>query len=192
MPSKIVVLGETPWLMNKLYFLVPLVGVLAFGGFYWPYLRQHEAHLVEQRRVADLAQNEATRVRLAAQAEAVRQANLVLEQRRQERALQAQLEDSRQKARVDAELRRSAAFDREKSLRSQLSRLRGDLESRQAIVARAENQKLELEREQRFLEAHVRDVVADRDPYVRLLESLETAEARVSPSNSPKGASLSP
>lgn len=172
--------------MNKLYVILPLAGLVVFGGFYWRYQRHYEARVTEERRLAKLVHEEDVRRQLAAQALVVQEANAALELRKQERAAQAQLEATWQQARFEAEQSRTAVLDRERKLRTQIDHVRTELEKTQNALTRIEERKHELERERLFLAEHVKDAESNRATFYGLVEKLEAVESR-NPAVAPTG-----
>src|SRR5262249_55094697 len=112
----------------------------------------------------------------AAQRQAMEQARQAMAARKEEKERKEALEASQKQARTDLEQRRSTATEQVWRLRPQVDRLRSELDIAKAAVARNEERKRELEREQEFLVRDGQAVEANRDTYYRLLEKLETAE----------------
>jgi len=162
--------------MNKAYVIAPLVGLLAFGGFYGFYKHSHDARQAAQEQADELARTEKLRAENALKVAAHLQATQALEQRKQERAAQLRLEASRAQATFEAERRRDTEVARVRKLQSQLTRLQDEAGTTRTALTRAEQQKSELEREQRFLAEQVKATGIDRDLYLRLLDEMAAAE----------------
>lgn len=162
--------------MNKVYLLAPLAALLAFGSFYWKHARAHEVRLAEIARAEVLAREQKKAQRAAEQQRAMEQAGLVIAQRQREREEKERADEAYKQTQHELEQRRNRAADQMRRIRPQLDRLRLELEATQAAIARGEEQKRELQREQMFLADYVRAAESNRDAFYRLLEKLEAVE----------------
>ncbi len=162
--------------MKTIYAVAPLAGLLLFGSFYWKHARLHAQREAEQEQRELLARQEKS-ARLHRERElATAQAKITLARRQQERAEKEQEAEARRAARAALEQRRTVALEQTRKLRPQLDRLRLEIESVTAAVARAEDHARELRLEQAFLTDYVRQAEANRQTHYEILERLEAAE----------------
>jgi len=174
--------------MNKIYALVPLVGLLLFGGYYWKHSRLHAARLDAIQRIEETARQERRAKEAADRAHAHDQAALTLALRKQERAEKDRLESAQKQARLALEQRRDAAAERAHRLRPQRDRLHSEIVTIAAALARAEERKRELQDEKAFLAEYVRTAEANQNAIQRLLETAETIERNHAAAPPPGGA----
>jgi len=162
--------------MHKIYALAPLVGLLLFGSYYWKHARLHEARMTEIARLEDIAKQARRAEQGAARTKAEEQARITIAQRKQEREEKDRLEEAQKQARLGLEQRRNAAMEQARKLRPQIDRLRSDLQTIDAAIARSEERKRELQQEQTFLTGYVKEAEANRNTFYGLLQKLETVE----------------
>ena len=167
--------------MKKPYVIVPMLGLILFGGLYWNHLGKQEARAAGHQRLEEAATQEHARLLAAERILALQQAAASVERRKQEKAQQAQLEESQRQGQQEAEHRRSIAVEANRKLRARLERHRADLAALQKDLAQIEERKVELQREQQFLAEHVREVEANRDAFYQLLEKVEARERQPVP-----------
>jgi hypothetical protein len=175
--------------MKKIYVIGPLAGLLVFGGIYWQHAEKHAAQLAQVKLDEERAREEKRVQQDAARRLAMEQATAALAKRNAERAEKERIEEAQKLARAELETRRNTAFDRTRRLRPTIDRLRSEIETLNAAIARNEERKRELEQEQVFLADYVRQAEANRATIYAVLEKLESVEIRrIAPPNSPSQA----
>lgn len=162
--------------MKRIYVLGPLVGLLVFGVFHWQHAKAHAARQVEIARQTEDARKAKEAEHAAARAQATEQARLAVLRRNQERAEEEKTEEARRQLKAELEQRRDTAIERAHRLRPQLDRLRSEIETVTAALARNEDRRRELEQEQAFLAGFVRQAETNREEFYRVLAQLEAAE----------------
>ena len=156
--------------MNKVYFLAPLLALLAFSGVYASYrsgFKERELARVVQAEADLKAKNEAEQAaRKAAMADAIRAA----EQRKAEKLAREEKEKAEKEARQLAIDARDKAYrEQEKSAR-QIERVKKEIETEQAALATLAAARKEAEAEKAFLV----DFVAKAQANVQALQALLT------------------
>jgi colicin import membrane protein len=162
--------------MNKVYLIIPLIGLLIFGGFYYNFTRKYEdrarevAAKVEQERKDRAARDIASRD-LAIKAAVETQARRKIEREKKEAA-----EEAKRVARQEAEDQRVRAFDDRNKLREQDARLKKDLEEVKAAIAKVADEKKRHLDEGAFLKTYVKQAEANVKYYYDLLDKIAAAE----------------
>jgi hypothetical protein len=159
--------------MNKIYLFVPMIAVAVFAAVYAPSRRRYDADMASLAEARQRASEEKARQQEAAKVAAHQQATAALERRTLERLDREAQEEAQRQARADAEQRVKDSFAREGQLRVELARLKEEVDDERADIVRLERQKntLVVERERHAF--FVYQAVADRKPYLELLEKLE-------------------
>jgi uncharacterized protein (DUF3084 family) len=162
--------------MNKLYILIPVIGLAVFGVFYMNFTKSYEAKIAEAKVKADNERKEKAKRDVAAREEAIKAAIQAQEKRKLEREEKERAEEAKKKARQDAEDNRQRAFDDRKRTREQAERLKKDVEAVKADVAKLEEQRKSHLEEQKFLKDYVKQAEANVKYYYDLIDKLEAAE----------------
>lgn len=162
--------------MNKLYFIIPFVGVLIFGGFYYQFAKGHEAKLVQIKVDAENAKKEKARKQEEDRKIAVAAALKSSQLRADENAKKKQLEEDKKTARELAEDKRLRANSDKNRLTDQSRRLKKDLDEVQEEIKKLELEKKTLQDEQAFLREYVKKANDNVSYYQGLLEKIASAE----------------
>ena len=162
--------------MNKLYILVPVLGLIAFYGVYWNFEKEYK-----QKQVAIAQQKEQDRIEknkrdIAAREKAIKDAIEATEKRKQERLEKERIDEAKKKARLEAEDRRQRAYDDRKRTRDQLDRLKKDVDTTKAEISKLDEEKKKHLDEQAFLKGYVKQAEANVKYYYDLLDKLKAAE----------------
>lgn len=162
--------------MNKLYIIIPVLGLLAFAAYYSQFNKGHEAKLeaaklvLENERKAKLQEEIESREK-AIQAAIEAQARRKLEREERERVAEQKRVD-----RQTAEDQRARAFSDRNRLTDQKRRLERELAEVQEEVKKVEAEKKTLQGEQAFLKNYIRQAEANVKYYYDLLDKIAQAE----------------
>ena len=161
--------------MNKAYFLVPLIAVILFSGYYWSFKTAYDKKLEDQvlvekqKHVEQLkveAKNREIAIQLAVKADA---------KRKEERAVK----EAKDKAEKDA--RQAAADTRSKTLREQgrleiqARHLADQVATLKEEIAKIEEQKKSATTEQDFLNVYVKQAEANVISLTAVLDKIDAA-----------------
>lgn len=156
--------------MNKTYFLAPLLALIVFTGFYTVHrggLKDREAAKAAAAEAALQAKNEADlAARKTAMAEAIAAAELRKKEKDAKAAKDAADKEARQLA-IDA---RDKAFRDQDKIAKQIDRVKKDIETEQAALAKLAAARKEAEAEKAFLT----DFVAKAQTNVQALQAVLT------------------
>ena len=162
--------------MNKAYFIIPLIGVLIFGGFYMNFARGHEAHLAEVKAKADDAKKEKARQQVIDREKAIAAAVEASKLRTEERLKKEKIEEDKKTARQAAEDKRLRANSDKTKLTDQVRRLKKDLDEVQEEIKKIEQDRKTLQDEQVFLRTYVKKAEDNVKYYYDLLDKIAAAE----------------
>ena len=163
--------------MNKLYVIVPLVGLLIFGGFYFNFTSQYEAKAKEAAAKIEEAKKERAAQDIKNREAAIKAAIETQAKRKIEREKKEAIEEAKRVARQEAEDQRLRAFDERNKLRDQTGRLKKDLEEVKAATAKVADEKKRHIDEEAFLKVYVVQAEANVKYYYNLLDKITAAEA---------------
>jgi colicin import membrane protein len=162
--------------MNKAYLIIPLIGVLIFGGFYMNFSKGHEAHLAAIKTKEIEAKKEKVRQQEADRKKAVAAALESSKLRADENARKKQIEEDKKNAREVAEDKRLRANSDKNKLTDQGRRLKKDLDDIQEEIKKIELEKKTLLDEQAFLKTYVKQAESNVKYYYDLLDKIALAE----------------
>lgn len=162
--------------MNKIYLLVPLCGLLIFGGFYWDFSRKYDAKIAEHKRIAVEKLKEKQLLDDAAKKRAYQEAIDAQARRKKEREEKAKREEAEAQAIEDAKERRSKAFDERNRTREQVDRVKKEVDGVKAEGAKAEDKIKQLQAEVEFLGKYTKQAEANARSYGQLIDKLAAAE----------------
>jgi colicin import membrane protein len=162
--------------MNKVYIIIPLVGILIFGGFYKKFesgfearaaaSKAHEEQIKKEKALQE-QKNREIAYKAAMEAQAIRKV-----EREKKEALEQKKKDDRQAA----EDKRERAFSDRNKLTTQVRSLKKDLDEVQAEIKKIEDEKKTLLDEQAFLKTYVKQAEANVKYYYDLLDKIALAE----------------
>ncbi len=163
--------------MNKLYILIPAIGMVIFAVFYSQFDKAHQAKLAAAKVAAEIERKEKAKRDIVNREVAIKAAIEAQEKRKLEREERERVEEGKKKARQDAEDKRQRAFDDRKRTRDQVERLKKEVADVKAEVAKLDAQKQSHLDEQKFLRDYVKQAEANVKYYYDLLDKLAAAEA---------------
>ena len=162
--------------MNKVYLIIPLVGLLIFGGFYYNFTSQYEAKAKEAlAKVEQDKKDRAARDVLNREA-AIKAAIETQAKRKIEREKKEAAEEAKRVARQEAEDQRLRIFDERNKLRDQVARLKKDLEEVKVATTKVTEEKKRHIDEEAFLKVYVVQAEANVKYYYNLLDKIDVAE----------------
>lgn len=162
---------------SYIYFLVPLIGLIAFGAVYWNFSAGYEAKEEAKRAAIRQARDE----KLAAEAKdrerAIKEALASQERRKAERAEKEEKERKDQEARQLALQERDKANRDQQKLEQQRDRLLKDIKTEKELIAEIEAEHKRSIEEQQFLKEYVSQAQANTKSLTEVLDKITAAEA---------------
>jgi len=162
--------------MNKFYIILPLLGCLIFGGFYYQFDKTYKADQEVKRVAAQAELKEKQRRDNEARQEAYQAAIEAQAQRKKEREERDRIEAEKKENRLKLEDARQQAFDDRKRLREQVERLKKEVAGVQEEVGKIEATKKAHSDELVFLKDYVKSAKTNANSYYELLEKISNAE----------------
>jgi uncharacterized protein (DUF3084 family) len=161
--------------MNKAYFLVPLIAVILFTGYYWSFKTAYEKKLEDQRQVEKEANVERLKVEAKNREIAIQQAikaDAVRKAARAEKDAKDKKEKEDRNAAADA---RGKALREQGRLETQARRLADQVVTLKEEIAKIEEQKKSATAEQDFLNVYVEQAKANVVGLTAVLDKIEAA-----------------
>jgi len=162
--------------MNKAYFIIPLIALGIFTGFYMNFAKGWEAKEAAQKAQFELKKKEKAQLEIANREAAIKAAVDAQEKRKKEKEAKDKIEEDKRVARQTAEDQRDRAHSDRLKLADQSRRLKKDLEDVNAEIKKIEEEKKTLVDEQAFLKTYVKQAEANVKYYYDLLDKITAAE----------------
>lgn len=162
--------------MNKIYILVPLIGMLLFGGYYMNFSKGYEAARAAIKQKADADLKAKKELDLKNREKAYQMAIDAAAKRKLERDEKDRIETAKKEARLQAEEQRLQAFDNRKLLREQVDRLKKEVAAVQTEIDKFNEEKKQRSNELTFLKEFVQKAEANQKYYYDLLDKIAAAD----------------
>jgi hypothetical protein len=161
---------------TKIYFLVPILALILFGGYYWNFRSQYEAHQAEIIATAKAKKEEKLRQDELAREQAIKDAIDAQKQRKAERAAREALEQKQRDDKENAILDRDKADQEQQRLERQVEKLTKDVDDAKKEIAalRADNEK-QVD-EVAFLGEYVKKAEDNRASLAMVLTKIQAAD----------------
>lgn len=163
--------------MNKIYILVPIIGMLLFGGYYLNFDKGFVRAQNEKKAAADAVVKAKKELDLKNREKAFQLAIEAAAKRKLEREEKTRIDDAKKEARLQADERRDKAAADRKLLREQVERLKKEVAAVQNEVAKFEDEKKQRTSELTFLKEFVQKAEANQKYYYDLLDKIAAADA---------------
>lgn len=161
---------------THVYFLVPLIGLIAFSAVYWNFSEGYEAELAKEKAAIRAEKEEKLRQEAKNREKAIQDALAAQERRKAERAAKEE------KERKDAEARQLAREALEKAdrdqqkLANQVERLQKEIKVEKDAIAELEATRKGYLDEQTFLKDYVRQAEANVRSLTEVLDKIAAAD----------------
>jgi hypothetical protein len=162
---------------SYVYFLVPLIGLIAFGALYWNFNAGYEAELAQKAKIQRDARDEKLRIEAQNREQAIKDALAAQERRKIEKA------EKEAKERADQEKRQLAIEARDKANRDQMKlaqqveRLEKDVKVEKEAIAKIEEDRKRQMEEEAFLKTYVKQAEANTKSLTEVLDKITAADA---------------
>jgi len=159
------------------YFLVPILGVIAFAAVYWNFSSGYEARLAEKAAIVRQAKEDKLRKEAKDREIAIKDALASQERRKAEKAAKEAKEQADQEQRQLALDAREKAFRDQVKLSQQVERLEKDVKVEKEAIAKIEEEKKRAVEEQAFLKGYVKQAQANTKSLSEVLDKITAADA---------------
>lgn len=162
--------------MNKVYIIIPLIGLMIFGGFYLRFDKQYAAKQADKQLKIENERKEKAKRDIANREAAIKAAVEAQAKRKIEREERERLEEAKKTARQEAEDRRQHAYDERNKLREKTNRLKKDLDEVNAAIKDIVTEKERLLKEDQAQKDYVKVAESNVKYYYDLLDKITAAE----------------
>src|SRR5215216_2666555 len=161
---------------SYVYFLVPLIGLIAFGAVYWNFSSGYEAEIERKAKIVREAKEEKLRVEAKNREQAIKDALAAQERRKVEKAAKEAKEKADQEARQLAVEARDKANREQIKLAQQVERLEKDIKVEKEAIAKIEDERKRAADEENFLKTYVRQAEANTKSLTEVLDRITAAD----------------
>jgi colicin import membrane protein len=162
---------------SYIYFLVPLIGLIAFGAVYWNFSAGYEAELAEKARIQREAKEEKLRAEAKNREVAIKDALAAQERRKVEKAAKEAKEKADQEARQAAIEAQNKANRDQLKLAQQVERLEKEIKIEKEAIAKIEGERKQALEEENFLKTYVKQAEANTKSLTEVLDKITAADA---------------
>ena len=162
--------------MNKAYFLVPLIAVILFSGYYWSFKTSYEKKLEDQVLVEKQKHVEQLKVEAKNREKAIQMAVEADKKRKEERAAKDAKDKAEKEARTVAADARGKALREQGRLELQARRLSDQVTTLKEEIAKIKEQKKSAQAEQDFLNVYVKQAETNVVCLTAVLDKIEAAD----------------
>jgi hypothetical protein len=162
--------------MNKIYLIAPLVGMIAFGAYFYSFNSEYQAKQAAIKAEAAAKVKAKQEAEIKAREQAIKDAIETAAKRKKEREEKEAAEELKKKQRQELEDKRQLAFEERRKLRDQVERLKKDVQAVKDEIAKIEEERKRHLGEQDFLRTYVKQATANQKYYYDLLDKIAAAE----------------
>jgi hypothetical protein len=162
--------------MKKVYFLVPLIGVIIFSFFYWNAHKHIEEKELAAKKVREEQRQKKIQDEVAARQKAYEDAIVQAERRKKEKAEREAKDQAEREAREALLAEREKMFREQEKLTRNIERLTKDVQSEKEEIAKIEEQKKSFQSEQEFLRSYVKQAEGNQKGLEDVLNKIAAAD----------------
>ncbi len=142
--------------MKKLYFIVPVIGVLIFGAFYWNFSSEIEQREHDKKEAVRIERETKQKADLEAKKKAIEEAITLQEKRKVEKAEREKRAEEEKQVQLELKDAADKARDeRDKVLRT-VDRLNNEIKTEEAALKKIAVEKSTLAADDEFLQKYVK------------------------------------
>lgn len=162
-----------------LYFLFPLIGLVAFAVIYWRFSAGYEKQLTEKAAIVKKAKEDKILQDNRDRERAVLEAKAAQDKRKAEKAAKdAKDAQEREERETAKQTLRKAQVDADK-LEAQVKRLGKEIEETKQVVAKIEDEKRRAAAEEAFLKEYVKKTVSNQASLMAVIEKIDAADKAI-------------
>jgi hypothetical protein len=164
---------------TKAYFIFPILGLILFGGYYWNFRSQYQAHQAAIVAAAKARKEEKLRQDELAREQAIKDAVEAQQQRKRERAAREALEQKQRDDLENANLDRDKASNEAQRLQRQVERLTKDVSDAKKDIAQLDADNAKQVSEIAFLGEYVKKAEDNRAKLAVVLAKIQAADEAI-------------
>jgi len=162
---------------SYVYFLIPFLALIAFGGVYWNFSAGYEKVVAAKVAKAKAEKEEKLRIEAKNREIAIKDALAAQERRKVEKAAKEAKDKADQEARQLAIDARDKAFRDKQKLAQQVERLQKDIKVEQEAIAKLEEERKRAADEEAFLKTYVKQATTNSKSLYDVLDKIAAADA---------------
>jgi len=162
--------------MNKAYFLVPLIALVLFSGYYWSFKTSYEKSLDQKVQEEKQKHIEQLKVEAKNREKAIQMAVEADKKRKEERAAKDAKDQAEKEARQASADARSKALREQGRLENEARHLAEQVATVKEEIGKIEELKKSAITEQNFLNVYVKQAQANVDSLKAVLDKIEAAD----------------
>jgi len=161
---------------SYLYFLIPLLGLIVFGAYYWKFISEYDAKQEAKVQAIKHVKEQELMAQAKLREKAIKDAIAQQDARKEERRLREEKDRLQHEARENAiQARNKVGTDAEK-LQRQSERLTRDIATAKEEIAKIEQEKQHAVAEQAFLLTYVAKAQEDTKRLSQVLDRIAAAD----------------
>lgn len=164
--------------MNKWYFGVPIVALVAFYAYFVQFDKKDEAKMREKERIAEEAKKTKLEEERQARLKAVEEAKAMIEQRKAEQAEKKKAKEAADAKREDERLALERAKTENSQLKVELKDVREEVEKEERLLKLALEQKKNYEAERDFVLSYNDTARQNKDRFLKIIDKIDEAEKK--------------
>ena len=162
--------------MKKLYVIVPVIGVLIFGAFYWNFSTEIEARETAKKEAVRIERETKQKADFEAKKKAVEEAIALQERRKIEKAEREKRAEEEKQVQLDLkDASDRARDDRDRVLR-QVDRLKTEIAVEESAIKKIASEKANLQAEDEFLLKYVKIAEGNQKVLEDVLTKIEKVD----------------
>ena len=160
-----------------IYFLVPVLGLVAFGAVYWNFSTNYEKVEADRAAVLQKVKNDKLADENRTREKAIQEANVAQQKKKEERAAKDAKDRKYREDRENAVQARNKALSESDKFKKQADRLTKEITAIKEEIAKIEEDIRRSADEENFLKDFVNKVEANRKSLTEVLERIAAADA---------------
>jgi hypothetical protein len=162
--------------MKKLYVIVPIIGVLIFGAFFWNFNSQIEARETAKKEAQRIERETKQRADLEAKKKAIEEAIALQEKRKVEKAEREKRAEEEKQVQLDLKDASDRARDERDRVLRQVDRLRSEIKVEEDGLKKIAADKANLIADDEFLLKYVKLAEANKASLEEILTKIEKVD----------------
>jgi len=162
--------------MKKLYFILPVIGVLVFGAFFWRFNADFESRELAKKEAQRQEHDAKIRADLEAKRKAIEDAIALQEKRKVEKAEQAKRAEEEKQVQLDLKDAADRARDERDRVLRQVDRLKTEISVEESALKKLASDKASLIAEDEFLLKYVKLAEDNQKSLEEILAKIERVD----------------
>ncbi|MBE2212720.1 MAG: hypothetical protein IAE82_02540 [Opitutaceae bacterium] len=162
--------------MNKWYFGIPLIALVAFYIYFRDFSKKDDALMAEKDRLVEVARQEKLEAERQARLKAVEEAKVLLAQRKAEQEDKKRQKEAADAKREEERIALEKAKTEQSQLKVELKDLKEEVADEERLLKIALDQKRAHETEREFVLGYTDAARKNKDRFLQLIDKIEESE----------------